>query len=98
MGAQQCRSLTQRREEAVPGAGGGQGGAGLGEQAPAGLGGVPAGHVGELRSGPWLRARRGDRLKDRVFDALSTAVGEERVYGVSICICISGAHFLSPRF
>lgn len=79
MRAQHHRSLTQRWEEAVPGAGGGQGGARLGEQMPAGLGGLSAGHVGELGSGPLLRARRGDCLEDGVFDALGAAVGEERV-------------------
>lgn len=74
-----ARTLTQRGEEAVPGARGGQGGVGLGEEVPAGFGGLPAGQVGELGPGPGLHAARGERLEDGVLDALGTAAaGEER--------------------
>lgn len=74
-----ARTLTQRGEEAVPGARGGQGGVGLREEVPAGFGGLPAGQVGELGPGPGLHAARGERLEDGVLDALGTAAaGEER--------------------
>lgn len=74
-----ARTLTQRGEEAVPGARGGQGGVGFGEQVPAGFRGLPAGQVGELGPGPGLHAARGERLEDGVLDALGTAAaGEER--------------------
>lgn len=56
-GSRHVPSLTQRWEEAVPGARGGQGGARLREEVPARLGGLPAGHVGQLGPGPRLRAR-----------------------------------------
>lgn len=95
-GSQHHRSLTQRREKAVPGAGGGQRGARLGEKVPAGLGRLPAGHVGELGSGPRLRAGRGDLLKDGVFDALSTAAGEGEGVRAGGIVFLFWEPFLSP--
>lgn len=58
---------------------------------PAGLRGQPAGHVGQLGPGPWLRAGRRQRLEHGVFDALGAAVGQERRLHLYF-----GEVFLSP--